>query len=150
MSLKLEKVQTGIASEFYVAGELSRLGYNVTLTFGNTKSIDLLIHRDASVFKVQVKGIQATKSICWNIDKNKVSADIIYVLVNLHINHPKMKPDFFVLTGAEVLAMFKSTPKGGDARSYLDYRNLYKMQIYQDRWSTFGSPEMIIETVETN
>lgn len=40
--MALEKNQTGIASEFYVVAELSRLGYDVTITFGNTKLIDLL------------------------------------------------------------------------------------------------------------
>ncbi len=43
--LKLEKSQTGIASEFYVAGELSRRGYNITLTFENTKGIDLWVQK---------------------------------------------------------------------------------------------------------
>ncbi|WP_373708341.1 group I intron-associated PD-(D/E)XK endonuclease [Kaistella sp.] len=53
--IKLEKNQTGIASEFYVAGELSRLGYNVSVTFGNTKSIDLLVEKNGKTKAVQVK-----------------------------------------------------------------------------------------------
>ena len=69
--MALEKSQTGIASEFYVAGELSRLGYDVTITFGNTKSIDLLVHKDDQVYAIQVKGIQQTKSICWNLNKTR-------------------------------------------------------------------------------
>lgn len=149
MTLKLEKNQTGIASEFYVAGELSRLGYNVTVTFGNTKSIDLLIQKDTELFKVQVKGIQTTKSICWNLDKTKVTSDIYYVLINLHVDRPEMKPDFFVLTGNEALSLFRDTPKHGPKRAYLDYIRLLKMKTYQDRWSVFGKSELIAENLET-
>lgn len=73
----LEKQQTGIACEYYVAGELSRMGYNVSLTFGNTKSIDLLVEKDDTTLAIQVKGIQRTKSICWNFDKTKVKPNIL-------------------------------------------------------------------------
>ena len=144
MSIKLEKNQTGIAGEFYVAGELSRLGYNVTVTFGNTKSVDLLIQKDQAVFAIQVKAIQATKSICWNIDKTKVLAGHFYVLVNLHVDHPEMKPEFFVLTGDEVKTMFKDTPKAGEKRAYLDYKALLKLPAYKDRWDIFGHPSEVV------
>ena len=132
---KLLKTQTGIAAEYYVAGELSRLGYNVTLTFGNTKSIDLLIEKDDNVIAIQVKGIQKTKSICWNLDKSKIKEKTYYVLVNLHIDKPKEKPDFFVLTSSEARQLFKNTPKQGENRTYLDYKTLKKLDGYQDNWN---------------
>ena len=133
--LKLQRTQTGIAAEYYVAGELSRLGYNVTFTFGNTKSIDLLIEKDDTIIAIQVKGIQRTKSICWNLDKTKVKANIFYVLVNLHIDTPSAKPEFFVLSSNEALELFTSPPKLGDKRAYLDYKKLKNLEIHQDKWS---------------
>jgi hypothetical protein len=133
--IKLERTQTGIAAEYYVAGELSRLGYNVTFTFGNTKSIDLLIEKDDTIIAIQVKGIQRTKSICWNLDKTKVKANILYVLVNLHIDTPSSKPEFFVLSSNEALELFTSPPKLGDKRAYLDYKKLKNLEIHQDKWS---------------
>jgi hypothetical protein len=145
MSIKLEKSQTGIASEFYVAGELSRLGYNVTVTFGNTKAIDLLIEKDRIVYKVQVKGIQATRSICWTVDKTKVTPDLYFVLINLHVDQPERKPDFFVLTGGEVLNMFNDTKAAGEKRAYLDYKKLKSFNQYQDRWKVFGQPNQVLE-----
>jgi len=145
MSIKLEKNLTGIAGEFYVAGELSRLGYNVTVTFGNTKSVDLLIQKDHSVFAVQVKSIQATRSICWNIDKTKVFPDHYYVLVNLHVDHPERKPEFFILKGVEVISVFTDTPKAGEKRAYLDYKKLLEMPVYKDRWDIFGQPSETIK-----
>jgi len=144
MPIKLEKNQTGIAGEFYVAGELSRRGYNVTVTFGNTKSVDLLVQKDRAVFAIQVKTIQATKSICWNIDKTKVLGDHYYVLVNLHADHPEMKPEFFVLTGPEAITLFKDTPKAGNRRAYLDYKQLLKLTGYKDRWEVFGQPNQTV------
>jgi len=144
MSIKLEKSQTGIASEFYVAGELYRLGYNVTITFGNTKAIDLLIQKDLEVYKVQVKGIQTTKSICWNVDKTKVTGDLYFVLINLHVDQPKQKPEFFILTGNEVIELFKDTKSSGQKRTYLDYKKIKTLKIHQDRWQIFGQPENLI------
>jgi len=132
--IKLEKNQTGIAAEYYVAGELSRVGYNVSVTFGNTKSIDLLVERGDSTASIQVKGIQKTKSICWNLDKTKIKKGVKYVLVNLHVDHPEMKPEFFVLTSAEALKLFKDTPKGKNKRTYLDYNAVKKMTGIQNAW----------------
>jgi len=147
MSIKLEKSQTGIASEFYVAGELSRLGYNVTITFGNTKAIDLLIQKELKVYKIQVKGIQANRSICWNVDKTKVpeDPDLYFVLINLHVDRPERKPEFFILKAHEVLSLFKDTASAGKKRTYLDYNKVKSLTLYQDRWAVFGEPDMAVQ-----
>lgn len=43
----LDKSNTGISSEFLVAGELARRGFNVTMTFGNTKkALDLIVEKE--------------------------------------------------------------------------------------------------------
>lgn len=130
----LVKQQTGIASEYYVAGELSRLGYNVSLTFGNTKSIDLLIEKDDCTVAIQVKGIQRTKSICWNLDKTKVKQNILYVLVNLHVDQIEEKPEFFILTSAEILEQFKNSLKEGEKRAYLDYNRVKANENFKNNW----------------
>ena len=36
-------INTNLASEFYVASLLFRLGYAVTITLGHTKEIDLIV-----------------------------------------------------------------------------------------------------------
>jgi hypothetical protein len=116
----------------------------VTVTFGNTKSVDLLVHKDDEVFAVQVKGIQHTKSICWNLDKTKVigKKKIIIVLANLHCTDKKAKPEFFVLTLDEAVALFKDTPKEGQKRTYLDYKWVKSEgEKYQDRWQVFDQKE---------
>lgn len=126
----LDKANTGIACEFLAAGELARRGYNVTMTFGNTKALDLLVEKDGKLVSVQVKGIQRIKSICWNISLSKLDdLKAFYVLVNLNADTLEA-PEYFILTEAEVKKHFKPTKSG---RDYLDY-NEAKRQGFQDRW----------------
>ena len=131
----LEKYQTGKASEYYVAGELSRLGYNVSITFGNTKSVDLLVEKDDCTIAIQVKGIQSKKSICWNLDKTKVKPNILYILVNLHVNDIANKPEFFILTAEEVITLFTNTIKKGDSRTYLTYNMVKNDNSFKNNWN---------------
>lgn len=93
----LHKTQSGIAGEFFAAGELARRGFNVTLTFGNTKAIDLLIEKEGKLFPVQVKTIQRRKSICWNISLSKIEGNhFCYILVNLNVD-TLASPEFYIL-----------------------------------------------------
>jgi len=126
----LNKTNSGIAAEFLVAGELARRGFNVTLTLGNTKSIDLLIEKNNKLIPVQVKGIQRRKSICWNISLSNLENDnMIYVLVNLNADTLE-SPEYFILTEEEVKKHFKPTNSG---RDYLDYNPAKKMDL-ENRW----------------
>ncbi len=123
----LHKTQTGIASEFFVAAELTRRGYHVTLTLGNTKAIDLIVEKNTKLIPGQVKGIQRTKSINWNVSIKNVRKDVIYVPVNLH-RDSLMQPEYFVLTGNEMKKHLKPTKSG---RDYIDY-NYVKRLGFQD------------------
>ena len=134
----LDKSNTGIACEFLVAGELARRGFNVTLTLGNTKAIDLLIEKGGKLIPIQVKGIQRKKSICWNISLSKLgdrslsklgSESMIYVLVNLN-SDTMDHPEYFILTEKEVKEHFKQTKSG---RDYLDYNPDKKLDL-MGRW----------------
>jgi len=125
----LHKTQTGIACEYFVAGELSRRGYNVTLTSGNTKAIDLLIEKNKKLIPIQVKGIQRIKSICWNISEESIREDIIYVLVNLNADSYN-QPEYFVLTSEEMDKHLKRVKSG---RHYIDY-NYVKRMNFIDSW----------------
>ena len=129
----LNKANTGIASEFLVAGELARRGFNVTFTLGNTKAIDLIIERDGKLIPVQVKGIQRTKSLCWNVSLKKLqNPQMMFVLVNLN-SDTLANPEYFILSTDEVRQYFKSTASG---RDYLDYGPAKKL-LLEDRWEKF-------------
>lgn len=126
---KLSKNQSGISAEFFVAAELSRRGYNVTLTFGNTKSIDLLIEKDNSTIAIQVKGIQRKKSICWNIKRTSIRENLIYVFVNLNAD-TLVEPEYFILTNEEIKIHLKTVKSG---RDYIDYNYLKRLD-FEDNW----------------
>lgn len=126
---ELTKNHTGISAEFFVAAELSRRGYNVTFTLGNTKAIDLIIERDTKLISIQVKGIKRTKSICWNLKRTSVRAGIIYVFVNLHAD-TLLSPQYFILTSEEVTKHLKPTKSG---RDYIDY-NYMKKNDFENGW----------------
>jgi hypothetical protein len=53
---------SNLAAEFYVASALFRLGYNVTLTLGNAKEIDLLVYNEKTkkTVTIDVKGSKYT------------------------------------------------------------------------------------------
>jgi len=128
--MKLPKVLTGISSEFYVMAELSRRGYNATLTFGNTKAIDLLVEFEGKTIMIQVKGIQKTKSICWNVSESALKPGLIFVFVHLHVDTLD-SPEYFIRTTREVDKHLKRTNSG---RNYIDYNYLKRLGV-QDKWS---------------
>ena len=126
----LHKSNTGIASELLVAGELARRGYNVTITLGNTKSIDLIIEKDGKLIPVQVKGIQRKKSGNWNVNLIKLKSQLlIYVLVNLNADNLH-QPEYFILTEVEVKNHFIATDS---ERDYLTYNKALQLG-FKDRW----------------
>ena len=127
---KLEKNQTGIACEFLVAGELARRGFNVTMTFGNTKAIDLLVEKNNKLIAIQVKGIQRKKSICWNIKKSSLQEKVIYVLVNLCADNMDSPPEYFVLTSEDLDKHLKTVDSG---RDYIDYNYVVNLKC-KDKW----------------
>ena len=126
---KISKTNTGISAEFFVAAELSRRGYNVTLTFGNTKSIDLLIEKNNSTIAIQVKGIQRKKSICWNLKRTSIRENLIYVFVNLNAD-TLVEPEYFILTHEEIKEHLKVVKSG---RDYIDYNYLKRLD-FEDKW----------------
>ena len=61
---KGDKYRVSMAATFAVASELSRRGYNVGLTVGNTPKVDLICSMpDGKAFKVQVKGLSGEHGV---------------------------------------------------------------------------------------
>jgi len=131
--IPLHKNQTGIAAEFFVAAELARRNFNVSITFGNTKSIDLLAEKEGINISIQVKGIQRKKSICWNISKESIKNNVVYVLVNINCDTLE-SPEYFILTATDLRKEIKSVTSG---RDYIDYNPLSKSK-YKNAWDNIG------------
>lgn len=130
----ISKTHTGISAEFFAAAELARRNFNVTVTFGNTKAIDILAEKDDKLFTIQVKGIQRIKSICWNLSRDKVNENYFYIFVNLN-SDTFAPPEYFILRGSEVMPILKKVESG---RDYIDYNLLKRNTDSENRWDKFS------------
>lgn len=94
---------TNLASEFYVASQLFRLGYVVTVTLGHTKEIDLIVaHPDGRTITIDVKGLKNTTN--WPLKPKLKSKNHFYVLVSYRnkFGDLTVPPDVFVVPSLEV------------------------------------------------
>ncbi len=86
ISGKLHASNTHIAGEMFVAAELAKRGYNVSLTMGNAKAVDLFAERDGRSICVQVKAISHKRNVGWPLpfDKRKIIDHVVFVCVVLN------------------------------------------------------------------
>ena len=95
----------GIAGAHFIAGEMSRRGYVVTLTSRNTEGIDLLASnkKGTKTIAIQVKTTEGKHSPRdWILSKkaeDNISDDLIYIFVSL--KGDKM-PEFFIVPSKDV------------------------------------------------
>lgn len=134
---------TASAAAFATAAELSRRGYDVAFTMGNTPRIDLLCALpDGEAFKVQVKGI--SNPAAFYVQKKFFEAPTqrdLYLVVVLVPRKDKQIPlRFFILTHGEAQREFQLMPTHKkDGRPYDSGTGLNWGSItsYEDKWNTF-------------
>ena len=125
---EIARNSTGLSGEYFVAGELLRRGFNVAITMGNAKAIDLIAERKGKTFPIQVKAIFKKKNVGWPILKSKIKQKHFYVFVNL--NGDKLtQPDFFICTSTEAKRKIKDYANRGILNLYLISNDKFK-----DRW----------------
>jgi hypothetical protein len=111
----------------FVAAELAKRGYLVSLTMGNAKAIDLFVERGGRSHCVQVKAIARKRHVGWPLpfDKHKIIADVTYVCVILNdIGEP---PTYFVLPPEKILSL-------GTWYRTRAILNVGKVRNYEGRW----------------
>lgn len=97
---------THLAGEYFVAAELSKRGFNVAMTVGNAKKVDLIIEDDEVTLPVQVKAIALKKFVGWPIKLgSSYSKNLIFVLVVL--GKVDELPKYYVVDGKEVTTLTK-------------------------------------------
>ena len=138
---KKSNALTGIAGAYFVAAELSQLGYIATVTSRNTEGIDLLASAldGSKTISIQVKTSAARHrkhfSRSWILAKKHekiFSPNLFYVFVDLQEGN--QKPDFYVMPSKTVAdyvktmhrKWLKGTTKTGKARKDSDMR-LYEI-----------------------
>lgn len=124
---------TNLASEFYIASQLYRLGCVATLTLGHTKEIDLVvIHPDGRTVTIDVKGLKNTTN--WPLQPKLKSKDHFYILVNYKnkLGNLSFHPEVFVIPSLEadnLLSSWAGKPKV----KCIEYKNV-KNSRYKDAW----------------
>lgn len=124
---------TNTASELYVASLLSRLGYAVTITFGNTKVIDLMVaNPDGKVVTIDVKGLKNTTN--WPLTPKINSPTHFFVLVSYRNRFQDITsaPEVFVVPSAEVPKLLTQW-SGRPEVTCVNY-GAVKNSTYKDAW----------------
>lgn len=142
---KLTKGLSGLAGEYFVAGELTRRGCIVTLTLRNTKAFDILVSNESATraVTIQVKTNQYA-SRRWVLNEKAeelFSESLFYVFVNL--NGVSGQPTYHIVP-SEIVANhcrdshseWLNTPgKQGQQRNDSSMRNFWdKEGKYLNAW----------------
>jgi len=100
----MEKNNSHLAGEYFVAAELYRRGFSIGMTIGNAKAIDLFANKDDKTIAIQVKAIKNKKSVGWPLMTDKILDNIVYVFVNLNEFNA---PEYYICTSKEVREKIK-------------------------------------------
>lgn len=122
----MERNNSHLAGEYFVAAELYRRGFSVGMTIGNAKAIDLFANKDTKTLSIQVKAIRNKKSVGWPMMKDKVLDDVLYIFVNLN---DQSNPDYYIATGQEA----RSKVKQYTTRGIIDLTSL-RNDTFHNRW----------------
>lgn len=144
----LSSALTGAAGEYFVAAQLSRLGYVASINLKNTKGVDILVMNEDGTRSamIQVKTHQGSgrKWILSNKAESTPSERMFYVFVDL--NGIEGTPEYFIVPARDVAAHVRAThsswlakpgrkgPRSDNAvRVFRDPGGAYK-----DRWNLLG------------
>jgi hypothetical protein len=138
--MKRKTHYTSLAATLGVGAELSRRGYDVAFTIGNTPRIDLLCDvPDGVPFKIQVKGI-STKNAFW-VQKtffDAVRQDDLFLIVVLVPYDVESAFRFFILSHHDAQQAFSKMPtEKKDGRPYEGGSGLTwgVIQPYENAWN---------------
>ncbi len=129
--IKLEKQLTGISGEFFAAAELAKRNFQVALTLGNAKGVDLFATNQITekTFEVEVKTLRRRN--CFTLNYKRVKKGKIFIFIYLHDND--VEPEYFVLRGEEII----NNPEhfyGASFKSNRQTVNHGPLQIHKGRW----------------
>jgi len=129
---------TNLASEFYVASQLFRCGYTVTLTLGNTKEIDLIVTDGTKVLTIDVKGLKNMTN--WPLTLiAEPRQNHFFVLVAWKNKFEKIGdidsvPDVYIIPATKIREVL--TPWAGRPNvTCVAYRNI-KNSEYKNAWKS--------------
>ena len=146
---KVSPILVGVAGEYYVAAELSNLGYIASITLRNTKGIDIIASNEegTKTVNIQVKTKSAGKRK-WILSEKAESVrdkNIFYVFVSL--SKGRERPDYFICPSSHVARFVKkihedwinAKGKHGQKHNPSKVRNWWdERNRYLERWDLLG------------
>lgn len=149
MNNNLSTVLSGVAGEYFVAAELSRLGYIASVTLRNTRGIDILVSNASATRQIgiQVKTNQGSKPE-WVLSakaEDFYADNLFYVFVNL--KGREERPDFYIVPSKVVADSIRESHRqwldtpGKKGQAHRDnpvrkFRDEEKQ--YLNRWDLLG------------
>lgn len=128
-----------MAGEFLTVGKLFKRGYQASVTFGNAKAIDVLVHnpKNDKSYIVQVKTLRQKN--CFPIKKENLKPDHVYVFILLH--DFEQQEEYFVVPGCDIIQdidkFFGSSYRNPDKPSNMTAINYGPLAPYKDNWQLF-------------
>ncbi|MGA2228719.1 MAG: hypothetical protein ABSH41_30155 [Syntrophobacteraceae bacterium] len=139
--MKRAREHTASAAVLATGAELSRRGYDVTFTLGNTARIDMLCAvPGGKPFKVQVKGISTPNGFYIDSSFFEVIQPDLFLVVVIVPPDEDLAMRFFVLSHFDAVEQFKQMPTHKrDGRPYLTGSGLNwgSVKGYENRWDKF-------------
>lgn len=139
-----QKYQLSMAGEYGVCAELCKRGYDISITMGNTKAVDIFVFlQDGTMRRVEVKTTRSSRFVTRFFQKyfNKSlnNHPDIWVLVHIDTNNNSR---FFILTHEEMgkvqmkrngMTQWVGVPKG------CDNVLLSHVEQYENIWDTINN-----------
>ena len=137
----LEKPMSAVCGVYFVAGELSRLGYVTLTTTRNTKGPDIIVsnHDFSKTVNIEVK-TRKEKQRIWPIGKPKRCGKMFYVFVALGRN--KERPEYYVVPYDYVFGRYEEWQSRNKSKNRWNSFNFtFKKgdaEKYKDKWTQLG------------
>jgi len=137
--------KSGLAGELFVAAELLKRNYQVSITFGTAKAIDLFVYKEEIdyTFNVQVKTLR--KSNCFLLNPFSVNQNHIYVFVLL--NDVGEEIEYFPITGKEIIEKKTELFSKSLADGHMPAISIGKARKYKNNWGIFENLPILKEAV---
>lgn len=128
-----ETTKSQWSGQFFVAGELTRRGYWVSIPLGNAPSTDIIaVSPKGEHFRVEVK----TKTLdrySWWIKDARVDSNLYYVLVVRGQHDYMPPPKYWVLTSYQITQILSKKKKSG--KTLQTYKSEVEVYTKEGLWT---------------
>ena len=126
-----DKNSTSLASEFYVASILWRLGFEVSITMGHTKEIDLFARKGSSYAVIDVKGARQPPFLIQTRETYGDHSFYIFVLWQRSFENVNKTPRCFIVPAVDIPKVWSDIPVWGNQSKAV---KLKELNDYESKW----------------